>query len=487
MANKKVTTMKRSFYLLLIMVVATIAACTKPTNDFEDERLNPASTTYTYTITASNGDLATKSDYDAEGNFKWSAGDAISVLFHNNDAEVKNKFFTLTLVSGANSNSATFSGEIDNGYTIGASDGNESDKKIWALFPASDKHVYNIGGRPTFFIPAETDYTATHFSANLPMYALNTSEGALSFGNLCCAYKFTVTNIDASKAPKIRAVVTNQLQYALSGKILMSSGPYLSFGSLTDASQTVSYVCNVDSEGNAIFYVPCRHYSASFKPSISIENYSTGIAIKSFTASSAKALENKGDVQPITLNVSGGNYYTPAIAIDGNLSDWSEIPAFESERQDRVREWKFKSDAYNVYFYFKLRKNRCDSGRQLVIGFNTDNDNSTGSIYDENKIFGNEATVTVVPFTNASGSNLIPVNGIDSSSSVSIYGGNTTHGIVKVWNSDTDEPLSSDSSNTYIEISIPRDKLNLPAAGSAITIGCAYDYYVTGTQSITLE
>ena len=56
-----------------------------------------------------------------------------------------------------------------------------------------------------------------------------------------------------------------------------------------------------------------------------------------------------------------------------------------------------------------------------------------------------------------------------------------------MWGYDADEPLTSDDSSTYVELSIPREKLNLPAAGSTITIGCSFDYYVTGTQSITLE
>lgn len=177
--------------------------------------------------------------------------------------------------------------------------------------------------------------------------------------------------------------------------------------------------------------------------------------------------------------------YVPAITIDGNLSDWAAIPVLPSSQTSRIREWKFKSDAFYVYFYFSLRKNRCGTGKHLVMGFNTDNNTATGSNYDTNKILGNEVTVSVDPFTNAVGSNLIPVN--DHTGTVSISGGTTTNDIVYVYNYDAGEDLADDSSSTYVELSIPRDKLNLPAAGSAITIGCAFDYYVTGTQSITLE
>ena len=202
--------MKRYFFIMM-MAAAVISSCTKQTLDENLSNLDSESTTYTYTVSANTVD--TKSDYDSDGKFEWSAGDAISVLFHNGDV---NKFFTLTLTSGAGTNTASFSGEIEAGYTIGASDAAEEDNKIWALFPASENHTYTAGSTPSFYVQPSVDFSATHFSANIPMYALNSAEGAFSFASLASTYKFTVNGI-ADDVSKVKFQIYNQTTYALSG------------------------------------------------------------------------------------------------------------------------------------------------------------------------------------------------------------------------------------------------------------------------------
>jgi hypothetical protein len=53
---------------------------------------------------------------------------------------------------------------------------------------------------------------------------------------------------------------------------------------------------------------------------------------------------------------------------------------------------------------------------------------------------------------------------------------------------DDSSSLVNDSSNHYLEISVPRSKLpNLPAAGTSILIGASFDYYVTDFKSFTLQ
>lgn len=484
--------MKHYFIPMMLMAIVAIASCEKQIVPAEQK-----AKTYTYSISAVAPDMqdaegsvpaqapVTRTDYDGDGHFSWSAGDAISVLFHNGDV---NKFFTLTTTdSGA---SATFSGEIEAGYEIGASDGDALDKKIWALFPASANHTYTAGSNPTFYVQPSVDFSATHFSANIPMYDLLTSEEtSLSFKNLASTYKFTVTGIKDGVS-KVTFRIYNQTTYGLSGAWPIHNDLYLKYdyASPGSANSTLTYVSDVTSN-EAVFYVSCRYWG-NFQPVITVTDYSTGVAIKTFTASASKQPTYKNRIQPITLDVSeanGGVYYTPAITVDGDLSDWSAISALPSNNTSRIREWKFKSDAYNVYFYFKLRSNRAGTGKDLVIGFNTDNDTATGTNYDVNKILGNEATVTVVPFTNTVGSALVPVEGYDGASTIVAEGVGTTNGAVLVWDYDAGEGVASDSASGYIELSIPRNKLNLPAAGNTITIGCAYDYYVTGTQSITLE
>lgn len=474
--------MKRYAFYMLVMAVAAVAACQK--ESAVDNAQEPAQKTYTYTVKASIDDV--KSDYDDDGKFSWSAGDAISVLFHNGEV---NKFFTLTTTASGTA-SASFSGEIETGYVIGASDQTGVDKKIWALFPASDNHTYTAGSAPTFYVQPSVDFSATHFSANIPMFALNAAEGAFSFANLACTYKFTVSGIKDGVS-KVRFSVYNQTTYALSGgwPISYGSDTYINYNwaSPGSANSTLTYVGDV-TNNEAVFYVSSRFFG-TFQPNITVTNYADGVAIKTFTAANADTPNYMSHVKPITLDVSeaNGGYYS-AITVDGNFDDWGGISALPSSNTGRIREWKFKNDDYYVYFYFKLRKNRAGTEKPLVIGFNTDNDTGTGAAYDTDKILGNEALVTAYPFTNAVGSEpMIPVQGNDASSKVVDSNIGTTNGIVYSWGVDAGENMSSDGSSVYVELSIPKDKLTLPAAGNAITIGCAYDYYVTGTQSITLE
>ena len=72
--------MKRYAFYLLIMAVAAVAACQKQ-NDINTTETKDGS--YVYTVNASIDNTESKSDYDADGKFSWTEGDAISVLFHN--------------------------------------------------------------------------------------------------------------------------------------------------------------------------------------------------------------------------------------------------------------------------------------------------------------------------------------------------------------------------------------------------------------------
>ena len=182
--------MKRYYLIIMMMAAAVISSCTQQTFDENQPNVDSETTTYIYTVSANT--TVTKTDYDSDGKFEWSAGDAISVLFNNG---TDNKFFTLKLTEGDGTNTATFSGQIEAGYTIGASDATEDDSKIWALFPASENHTYTVGSNPTFYVQPFVDFSETHFSANIPMYALNSEEGSLSFANLASTYKFTVDGI----------------------------------------------------------------------------------------------------------------------------------------------------------------------------------------------------------------------------------------------------------------------------------------------------
>ena len=318
--------MKRFYFPLLLMAAAAVAACQ---NKAAVEELAQGS--YVFTLRATSPDLDTKTDYTSSGTFSWSEGDAISVLFHKGD---DNKFFTLTNTSGAGA-SADFSGTIDEGYEIGGTDGNK-----WALYPAGSHSVRfaesdGVKYPLSFNIPAVTDYSASSFSANIPMYALGDGSDLFSFQYLCSAYKFTFSDI-ASNISKVKFVVQNQTTYRLSGdvKLRNDGGTYLDQAWADGVDKTLTYISNV-SEGDAVFYVPVRYYAACFQPVISLYNAENDDLIYTKTASTAKGIPSKGHIQPINISVSGAApwSYESAFGVDwtnSNVVSGTGQPGFNS-------------------------------------------------------------------------------------------------------------------------------------------------------------
>lgn len=346
--------MKRFAFFMLIAAVAAVAACQKQATD-EPIVKNGS---YVYTVNASIGDADVKSDYDADGKFSWSEGDAISVLFHNGD---DNKFFTLTRVSGTGS-SASFSGTIDDGYTIGASDGTVSDKKIWALFPASTQHSYVAGdSKPArFYMEPQTDYTApgAHWSANMPMYDLLTSEGDFSFKNLAAGYKITLTDIDAS-VTKVKFTVENQNYgswYQLSGSIKIHAGEVYLDHDYPSSSQyaTLSFISNVNADHTAVFYIPFRFYCGGFKPIVTVQDYNTGNLLKTITTTNnAAQITSLGKVQPLTISVPGTGTFVSKFG-----KSWFTDGSIASTDGDGVNYTVIKatSDASFLYVLLGVKK-----------------------------------------------------------------------------------------------------------------------------------
>jgi len=336
----KVTDMKRYAFYMLVMAVAAVAACQKESAVYNAQE--PAQKTYTYTVKASIDDV--KSDYAADGKFSWSAGDAISVLFHNGDV---NKFFTLTTTADGTA-SASFTGEIETGYVIGAS----NTSKIWAFYPASDNHAYTVGAndnRPYFYTPSVIDLSGGKFSANIPMYDVLDAEGNFTFKNMTCAYKFTIQNLDVSK---IQVDIENGVSYGLSGLTTMSSN-YLRYSDPTPEQKKISYICDVTAK-TAVFYVSCRWSSTSFKPTITIRDYSTGYIIKTLTASKGTAL-GCGEVKRLTISAPGmGSPFVSTLGIDWYGSDAS-IVSVDGDAAG-VKVIKAKADAEYLYIMFGVKK-----------------------------------------------------------------------------------------------------------------------------------
>ncbi len=145
--------MRKHTILLLAAGLVAFAACTRVANEVPAPEVPEVPATYEFSLSASLDEEVLKSDYTSTGVFSWSEGDQISVLFHDGD---NNKFFTLTAVS-VSGNTATFRGPVTVGYTEGSNLGAK-----WALFPASDLHVYNTAN-------VGVD-KAKHISFHIPLY-----------------------------------------------------------------------------------------------------------------------------------------------------------------------------------------------------------------------------------------------------------------------------------------------------------------------------
>ena len=350
--------MKHYLIPMMLMAAAALASCEKQNSVIEPETQKG---TYTYTISAKapvTDDQnvtgapqapATRTDYDASGNFSWSAGDALSVLFNNGATD---KFFTLTTTGSGSS--ADFTGTIDDGYVLGGTDGNK-----WALYPAGAHSVRfseEDGAKfPLLFnIPAVTDYTVSGFFANIPMYAISTDGTSLPFQHLGAAYKFTFSGIKG--ATKVRFVVENQTTYALSGNVKLRNqgGTYLDQAYAEGVNKTLTYVSNV-SDGKATFYVPVRYYAECFQPIIYLYNADTDGRIYTNTATTAKAISSKGHVQPINIDVSA------AIEVPWTLEsafgiDWTSASVVSAAGGAGVNKLSAYADATELYVLLEVQK-----------------------------------------------------------------------------------------------------------------------------------
>ena len=480
--------MKHYIIPMMLMAVAALASCEKQNIVNEPEAQKG---TYTYTLSATAPDMAesgasgnaqapvSKTDYNSTtGVFSWSAGDAISVLFHNGST---NKFFTLTTTgSGA---TADFTGTIDDGYEIGASDGTVSDKKIWALFPASENHTYTEGSFPEFYVQPSVDFSATHFSANIPMYALNAAEGTFSFTNIASTYKFTVTGIKDGVS-KVQFRIYNQKTYGLSGLwSIVNHGAtdikelQYEYADPASAKSTLTYISNVTSN-QAVFYVSCRYWG-SFQPVITVTNCATGVDIKTFTATASKSPNYLDHVWPITLDVSEGNggvYYTPAITIDGDFDDWDSVTEWDGTRNSgssnsRINHWRMTADDYNIYIYLDLVSSKINNSGYIYVGFDTDSDTSTGSA--RGGCPGCEKYCVIYPAV--AGSN--PVEMIEGTDPRSTVNG-SSDGTLTTW-------CNLGATNSLLELCIPRSKVGLEAAAS-IKVSASYQEYDAAQQTLVL-
>lgn len=344
------------------------AACAKQ-EMAPKENIEPTPGTYVFTLKASMDSELTKTSYEGDKTFSWSAGDQISVLFHNGD---DNKYFTLT-TSGTGP-SASFSGEITEGYTIGSSF--NADEKI-AFFPAA-AHSYdrtkakydpssNPKRGPFFHIPAFTDFTKTHFSANLPMAAIGDGDNNFSFKHIAGTYKVVFGSIDPS-VTKVMLHVENQVNRALSGDFRLEDGGSYNYcwwwtSPSSALDKTLSYVVNVDpSTHKATFYVPyCHNDADGFQPTLTLTNAVNGNTLAQVSAKAPFSGDNKPSHSHMVILPeipAAGTGVAPAWRSNHGIN-WDLVETAVGGRTSTnyagINQMKVTSDDTNLYILLDIK------------------------------------------------------------------------------------------------------------------------------------
>ena len=173
------------FYMAALAVIA--AACTNEDALVTNPANNGASDVkmITETISATNGDDATRADVDANAKFTWSTGDQIAV--HVSDG----KYYTTEALAAGGDKSATFSVTYPDGQA----------RDAFAVYPASlvaaDAANYGQSGT-TLDVTLPSSYTLAQVSGTAtpcPMIATNAAGSGWTFSQLCGLLRLTVNGI----------------------------------------------------------------------------------------------------------------------------------------------------------------------------------------------------------------------------------------------------------------------------------------------------
>lgn len=161
-----------------------------------------------------------------------------------------------------------------------------------------------------------------------------------------------------------------------------------------------------------------------------------------------------------------------SIKLDGDMSDWEGLQAYENSGS--IKEWKYASDAENVYFYYKLdahdikdKDGSYNWRRYMYVALDTDNNAATGLV--ENMpagltMTGSEAIAAVYPFrgTVPAGQSYPAgvefVNGVDEQGFVQCPANGESNGFVSAFG-------YVDGDYGYLEIGFSKAAIGSPAPG----------------------
>ena len=343
--------MKKYRYAIAAAVALISVACTQEANPVDNTPEDVQDGYKVLSIEASKVD--TKTAYEGEVTFSWSAGDKISVLCNDGSAN-----FWQTFTVTTPSSSSTFTATVANGVNVGAIDGTKV-----ALYPADDNHVYNGSDDIRFHIPAERDFRAAnggHKESAIPMFAWGDDNDTFAFANLTGAVKFSFNKIPSTVTQvKMEFLNTCHLQmngtYALSLDSDATNVHWSAASTEVDTESAVSYYADVEN-GTASFYLPYAAgtiWAYNHLKLTDANNSSATPMVNMTQVGEISVVKNKIVVLP-TLSAASGTVdtgYTSAYGLT-----WNTVVAAQNSDSSypAIKSLKAQADADYLYLLLEV-------------------------------------------------------------------------------------------------------------------------------------
>ena len=251
-------------HLVLLLIAATACEVGKVTETSSLE----------VSLFAELGENTTGKAQVVDGNFTWTAGDKISVW------TTADKFQTLTLTEGANTERAKFEGVlVGDGVRL----------SNYAVYPAG-RHSLD-GDKLSVNLPASYDLTKNIASVSMPMFAHLSAETAL-FTQMGGLISFTLNNVPAEATHIVLKALDKTISGVFNADVKMAI-PVLNATELSDANWIDLKIASSSSERNVkvIFPLPVGVYNG-----LRIEALDDNNALLSFAETSKTNTVNRKSI-----------------------------------------------------------------------------------------------------------------------------------------------------------------------------------------------
>lgn len=383
-------------YIIVIMLMAIgMASCSKIVSETENENNDPTIkelsdgsrliTIYADCDKILDEGTESKTSYASDVTFSWVAGDKISVLFHNSSDEPVWVDFTAASTAA----SSRFTATVDGDLTMGA----PTTGTYWALYPASDSHVYTSDSDIKFYLANTHDGS----TAKIPMIAKSAagSDPSFHFRHLGGALKMTIKNI-RTEVSNIRVEFNSHgwsgaryvaglfnVQEPDSSTPTILAVPNTAY----EATYVTSATAAVDGSHKAVVYIPLPKYEVWPTVEFTVYDADKNIVLYNKTFSSPSVClfyVKRQQICRLSDMTLASIDRTSKIQVDGYFDEWGTAEGVVSKTWPGVDKQPFTlkvaSDGTNIWFYHAFDGSKVDltySG-YLELYMDTDNNASTG-------------------------------------------------------------------------------------------------------------